>query len=157
VAASLNNVIGVAGGLPWRLPEDLRRFKQITMGKPIVMGRATWDSIGRALPGRQNIVISRQPGFTAAGCEVAASVDEALQLAGDAAEVMIIGGGTVYRQLLPRVNRIYLTRVDTVVEGDTFFPVLEASEWREVARESYPASGERQYGFDIQTLQRRQR
>jgi dihydrofolate reductase len=96
VAVSRNNVIGVNGGLPWRLPEDLKKFKLITMGKPMIMGRATYASIGRALPGRRSIVLSRQSGFAAEGCDVAATVAEALEIAGDVAEVMIIGGGKVY-------------------------------------------------------------
>ena len=111
VAASTNNVIGVAGGLPWHLPEDLKRFKAITMGKPIIMGRATYASIGRALPGRKSIVLTRQSGFEAEGCEVVDSIDAAISAAGAVDEVMIIGGGDIYRQFLPQADRIYLTRV----------------------------------------------
>ena len=154
VAASTNNVIGVGGGLPWRLPEDLKRFKELTMGKPMIMGRATWESIGRALPGRQSIVLTRQQNFSAPGCDVVAGIDEALRLAATADEVMVIGGGRIYEQFLSRTDRIYLTRIDLVVEGDTYFPPLEHSKWREVVTESYPLSGQRPHAFEIITLDR---
>ena len=154
VAASTNNVIGRDGGLPWRLPEDLKRFKQVTMGKPMIMGRATWESIGRALPGRQSIVLTRQPGFVAKGCDVAATMEDALQLAADAEEVMIIGGGHVYRQFLPQAGRVYLTRVNATIEGDTFFPEMDDNLWEVLGRENYPASVEREHAFDILTLER---
>ena len=154
VAASANNVIGKNGGLPWRLPEDLKRFKAIPMGKPMIMGRATWDSIGRPLPGRQNIVLTRQQGFVAAGCDVAGSPQQALSLAADADEVMIIGGGKIYEQFLPETARIYLTRIDAVIDGDTLFPELDPAAWAEVGRDDYPAGAEREYGFSIVTLDR---
>ena len=125
------------------------------MGKPMIMGRATWDTIGRALPGRQNIVLTRQAGFAASGCDVVGDIDAALSLAGDVDELMIIGGGKIYEQFLPRTDRIYLTRVDTEVDGDTFFPELDEDEWREVAREDYPASPGREHGFSILTIDRR--
>ncbi len=121
VAASANNVIGVKGDLPWRLSDDLKRFKAITMGKPIVMGRKTWDSIGRPLPGRQNIVITRQTGFVAEGCDVVTSADEAIAATAGADEVMVIGGSQVYSLFLPNAERLYLTRVHAEVAGDAFF------------------------------------
>ena len=154
VAASSNNVIGADGRLPWRLPEDLRHFKAVTMGKPLVMGRATFESIGRALPGRRNIVITRQRGFVAEGCTVAGSPREALAAAGDAAEVMVIGGGEIYREFLPRADRIYLTRVQAEVDGDTTFPELDMTEWHVAGVEEYPAGDEREFGFEIETLDR---
>jgi dihydrofolate reductase len=154
VAASTNNIIGKDGGLPWRLPEDLRRFKVITMGKPMIMGRATWESIGRALPGRQSIVMSRQENFVAEGCDVVATLEDALAKAGDAAEVMIIGGGNIYQQFLPRTDRIYFTRVHLRIDGDTCFPELNAGEWSMVAEEHFPAGPEREHAFDILTLDR---
>ena len=154
VAASTNNVIGKNGGLPWRLPEDLKRFKETTMGKPMIMGRATWDSISRALPGRQNIVLTRQPELVATGCDVVASVEDALAAAGNAEEVMIIGGGELYRQFLPRTDRIYFTRVHVDIDGDTFFPELNESAWQVVTKESYPVDAEREYAFDILTMER---
>ena len=155
VAASTNNVIGVDGQLPWRLPEDLRHFKQITMGKPMIMGRTTYESIGRALPGRQSIVLSRQAGFEAQDCDVVSTIEDAITAAGDAEEVMVIGGGEIYRQFLPQVDRIYLTRVQTEVEGDTQFPEIELDEWEVVAVEEYPAGDDREIGFEIETLERR--
>ncbi len=154
VAASANNVIGVRGELPWRLPVDLKRFKQVTTGKPIVMGRLTWDSIGRPLPNRQNIVISRNPDFTAAGCDIVASPGEAVEMAGDVDEVMIIGGSQLYREFLPRAQRIYLTRVAVDIEGDACFPELDDSEWHETSRESHAADEEHAYSFDIIQLDR---
>ena len=154
VAASTNNVIGVDGELPWRLPEDLRRFKAITMGKPMIMGRATFESIGRALPGRRSIVLTRQTDFSADGCDVVPSVDAALALARDADEVMVIGGGEIYRQFLPLADCIYLTRVQAEINGDTRFPELDMNEWEVAAVEEYPAGDEREIGFDIETLNR---
>jgi len=154
VAASANNVIGVNGGLPWRLPEDLRKFKEITMGKPMIMGRATYESIGRALPGRKSIVLTRQEDFEAEGCEVVATTDESMAAAGDAAEVMIIGGGEIYRQFLPMCDRVYLTRVQAEIAGDTRFPELDMEEWTVTAAEEYPAGDEREYGFTMEVLER---
>jgi len=129
VAASANNVIGVNGDLPWRLSADLRRFKELTMGKPIIMGRKTWESIGRPLPGRHNIVITRQADYVAEGCTVVPSTEAAIDAAGDVEEVMIIGGSHIYNAFLPQAERIYLTRVHAEVDGDTWFPDLPESEW----------------------------
>ncbi len=154
VAASTNNVIGVQGDLPWRLSDDLKRFKAITMGKPIIMGRLTWESIGRPLPGRLNIVVTRQPGYSAEGCDVVASVDEALEAAGAVPEVMVIGGGDIYRQLLPRASRIYLTRVEAEIDGDTFFPQLDETEWELLASEAHEADDKNAHAFTFLTLQR---
>jgi len=154
VAASTNNVIGANGTLPWHLPEDLRHFKQITMGKPIIMGRATFEAIGRPLPGRHNIVLTRQAGYVAEGCDVVDGVAEALAAAGGADEVMVIGGGEIYRQFLPLAERIYLTRVRAEVDGDTLFPELDMDEWDVEHVEEYPAGDEREFGFDIETLER---
>jgi dihydrofolate reductase len=118
------------------------------------MGRATWESIGRALPGRQSIVLTRQAGFVAKGCDIAATVEDALQLAGNAEEVMVIGGGHVYQQFLPQAGRVYLTRVNATIEGDTFFPEMDDNLWKVLGRENFPASGEREHAFDILTLER---
>lgn len=139
VAASTNNAIGLRGDLPWRLSDDLKRFKAVTIGKPIIMGRKTWDSIGRPLPGRQNIVITRQPGFLAEGCDVVASVAEAVAIAGDVDEVMVIGGSQIYDLALPSADRIYLTRVHAEVMGDAFFPEVDESRWRLVSEERHAA------------------
>jgi dihydrofolate reductase len=152
VAASTNKVIGSDGALPWRLPEDLQRFKQITMGKPIVMGRLTHDSIGRALPGRRNIILSRQPEYFAEGCEVVCSREEALELLSDEDEVMIIGGGKIYEQFLPLATRICLTRVDAEINGDTHFPALDMDQWCLLDREVFPVTEERKIGFAIEEL-----
>lgn len=154
VAASANNVIGVDGGLPWRLSEDLRRFKEITLGKPMIMGRLTFESIGKALPGRRSIVITRQANYEAEGCDVVTTMDAALELASDADEVMIIGGGKVYEQLLPMTDRIYLTRVHADFDGDTFFPEIREDEWQIVSSEPLPSNDERPFSISFQTLER---
>ena len=154
VAASANNVIGVDGGLPWRLSEDLRRFKKITMGKTMIMGRLTFESIGEALPGRRSIVITRQANYEAEGCDVVTTMDAALELASDADEVMIIGGGKVYEQLLPMTDRIYLTRVHAEINGDTFFPKISEDEWRIVSSKPLPSNDERPFSISFQTLER---
>ena len=133
-AQSRNGVIGRDGGLPWRIPSDLKRFKETTFGKPVIMGRKTWDGLPRKpLPGRMNIVVTRQPGFAADGAAVVQSAGQALQQAGAVAEVCVIGGGEIYEMFLPLATRIYLTQVDIEVAGDTFAPVLDEARWREVA------------------------
>ena len=124
VAAATNNVIGRDGELPWHLSEDLKRFKRLTIGKPIIMGRLTYESIGKPLPDRRNIVISSRQGLKIDGCEVVASPDAAIELTVDDEEVMVIGGGGVYAQMLPMADRIYLTRVHAAVDGDTYIPDL---------------------------------
>ncbi len=154
VAVSANNVIGANAGLPWRLQEDLRRFKEITMGKPMIMGRLTFESIGKALPGRRSIVITRQVDYQQEGIEVVATPDAALELAGDVDEVMIIGGGEVYEQFLPMTDRIYLTRVHAEFDGDTFFPEINEDEWWIVSSEPLPPNDERPFSISFQTLER---
>lgn len=138
-AMARNRVIGAGGRMPWHLPEDLKRFKKLTMGAPLIMGRKTHDSIGGPLPGRRNIVVTRRPGAIFRGCEVAHSLDEALALAGDAPEVFVIGGAELYRAALPRAERLYLTRIDAEYPGDTVFPEFDPADWRETARE--PGAG----------------
>ncbi len=154
VAASANNVIGEEGGLPWHLSEDLKRFKEITMGKPMIMGRATWESIGKALPGRRSIVLTRQADYAAEGAEVVSTPEAALELTGDADEVMVIGGGKVYEEFMPITERIYLTRVHAEIDGDTFFPDLDEAEWRIVSSTPLPANDERPFSISFQTLER---
>ncbi|MDP6479519.1 MAG: dihydrofolate reductase [Phycisphaerales bacterium] len=127
-AVSDNGVIGRGGDMPWHLPDDLRRFKKLTMGHPIVMGRRTWDSIGRPLPGRTNIVMTRDTSFAAEGAVVAHSEDDIFAAAGDADTIMVIGGGEIYRIFLPNADRVELTRVHITVDGDTLFPEL-GDEW----------------------------
>ena len=155
VAVSKNGVIGREGGLPWHISSDLKRFKEITMGKPVVMGRKTWESLPRKpLPGRRNIVITRQRGFAPEGAEVAATPEEALALCGDAPEVAIIGGGEIYRLFWPLVDRLYLTEVDLEVEGDTHFPAVSPAEWREVGREVHPRGERDAAAFTLRILDR---
>ena len=142
VAIAENGVIGRDGGLPWRLPTDLQRFKATTMGKPIVMGRKTWESFPRhPLPGRHNIVITRDVGYEAAGADVVLSLAEALALAGSGRpeQICIIGGGEIYAQALPMADRLDVTHVLTEVEGDTHFPPIDPKIWRIVSSDSYPA------------------
>lgn len=154
VAASTNNVIGVRGELPWKISDDLKRFKQLTMGKPIVMGRLTWESIRRPLPGRQNIVITRQQGFSAEGCDVVVSPVEALTTAGDAEEIMIIGGGQIYDLFLPKAGRLHVTLVHTEVEGDAFFPAIDKSRWELLQTEAHGASDSNEFAFEFRTYER---
>jgi dihydrofolate reductase len=154
VAAAANNVIGADGELPWRLSEDLRRFKEITMGKPMIMGRLTFESIGKALPGRRSIVLTRNADYQAEGADVVTTPEEALELAGNADEVMIIGGGKVYEHFLPMADRIYLTRVHAEIEGDTFLPEIDENEWQIVSSQPLPQNDERPFSISFQTLER---
>ena len=154
VAASENDVIGRQGELPWRLSDDLKHFKAITMGKPIVMGRKTWESIGRPLPGRQNIVITRQRGFVAEGCDVVASLDDAITAAGDVNEIVVIGGSQVYALALPLAERLYITRVHADVEGDASFPAVDATRFCLVADEHHEADDRNEYDFSFRVYDR---
>ncbi len=154
VAVADNGVIGQRNGLPWRLPEDLKRFRTLTMGKPVIMGRKTFDSIGKPLPGRINIVITRQAGLSLPGCLVVDSLPAAIAAAGAVDEAMIIGGAEVYRQALPTAQRVYLTRVHAQVEGDACFPELNAQQWRELEREDYPADERHAYAYSFVILER---
>jgi len=138
VAASDNDVIGRDNALPWHLPADLAYFKRVTLGKPMLMGRKTFESIGRPLPGRRNLVLSRR-GFSAPGVESVATVEEACERVAGAAELMVIGGAEVFRVAMPLLDHIHLTRVHTQVDGDVFLPRLAPGEWREVRREDHPA------------------
>ncbi len=135
VAMARNRVIGVGGTLPWHLPADLRYFRSITMGKPIIMGRRTHESIGRPLPGRHNIVVSTRKDFCPAeGCSRAFSLDHALEIAGSVEEAMVVGGAALYLEALERAGRIYLTEVHVEVEGDVLFPYFDRGQWREIER-----------------------
>jgi dihydrofolate reductase len=155
VAVSKNGVIGREGGLPWHISSDLKRFKEITMGKPVVMGRKTWESLPRRpLPGRRNIVITRSKDFVADGAEVAATPEEALKLCGATPEVAVIGGGEIYRLFWPLVDRLYLTEVDLEVSGDTYFPAVLPAEWREVGREIHPRGEKDSAAFILRILDR---
>lgn len=154
VAAAINDVIGRDGGLPWRLSDDLKRFKRLTMGKPVIMGRITHESIGKPLPDRRNIVISSRGGLEIAGCEVVAGPAEALAIAAGAEEVMVIGGGKVYEQMLPQADRIYMTRVNISTDGDVYFPKISNEEWQVVDQQDFPADESTAFGFSFLTLDR---
>ena len=156
VAATRNQVIGLDNQMPWHLPDDLRYFKQRTLGKPIIMGRKTWESLGRPLPGRLNIVISRQTDTVLEGAEVFADLEAAIQRGQEwaaqqgVAEVMVIGGGQIYQQALRLAQRVYLTRIELELEGDTFFPVLAAQQWQQVDAQAHPAQDqEPAYTFEV--------
>src|SRR5690606_41415058 len=138
VAMSRNRVIGRDNAIPWHIPAELRRFKALTMGHHIVMGRRTWDSIGRLLPGRTTVIVTRNPDLRVEGALMASSLPHALALAAHDDEVFVIGGEEIFRLALPLASRIYLTTVDIEVEGDTFMPELEPGQWRRVACESHP-------------------
>ena len=154
VAAAENGAIGSDNRLPWHLPDDLKRFKALSLGKPIVMGRRTFDSIGRPLPGRTNIVVSRQAGLAIEGVRVVQSLDAALAAAGSVPEIVVIGGAEIFRQVLPRTDTIHLTRVHAHVDGDVFFPALDPAQWREADVEHHGADERHQYAFSFVTLQR---
>ncbi len=152
-AMDKNRLIGAGNALPWHLPADFRHFKEVTMNKPIIMGRKTFESIGKALPGRKNIVISRL-GFNAQGISVANSIDAALKLADDAEEVMIIGGGSFYEQIIDRADRLYLTLVDAECEGDAWFPAFDKTQWYVIQQQSVKADDKNNYDFEIVTYER---
>jgi dihydrofolate reductase len=157
VARARNGVIGAGGALPWHLREDLQRFKQTTLGHPVVMGRKTWDSIlarnGKPLPGRRNLVVTRNEALQAPGAEVAASVAAALAACADAPEVFVIGGAQVYAAALPLAQRALVTEIDADFAGDAVMPPLGAG-WRETARESHDPAAERPWGFAVVTYER---
>jgi dihydrofolate reductase len=153
-AMAADRVIGMDNAMPWHLPADLAWFKRQTLDKPVIMGRRTWESIGRPLPGRLNIVISSQPG-DAEGVNWVTSIDEALQAAGEVDEVMVIGGGRIYEQLLPRADRLYLTHIDAEVVGDTTFPDFEPEEWQSTFSEFHDADEKNSHSFCFEILQRR--
>jgi dihydrofolate reductase len=163
VAAAENGVIGRNNALPWHLSEDLKYFKRVTMGKPIVMGRKTFESIGRPLPGRTNIVITRNARFHAEGVKVVASLTEALALAADIAvidgarELVVIGGAEIYREAIPGADRLYLTEVHAQVEGDAYLPEIDWRQWQEVSRERHGASGPNPYDYSFVVYHRIER
>ncbi|MEZ5570507.1 MAG: dihydrofolate reductase [Halioglobus sp.] len=160
VAAADNGVIGKGNALPWHLPDDLRHFKRVTMGKPVLMGRKTYDSIGRPLPGRANIVVTHNPHFQPPGVNVVRSLDEALDLGrqiasiGPVDEVVVIGGAEIYRAALPLADRLYFTEVHANVEGDAQLPPIDWSCWREVSRERHAACDPNPYDFSFVQYER---
>lgn len=153
-ALARNRAIGHAGGIPWHLPGELQHFKRTTMGRSIVMGRKTWESIGRPLPGRQNLVVTRNAGYQAHGCIVVFSLEQALERA-ESREVMVIGGGELYRQALPLARRMVLTLVECEPEADTWFPDWPEAEWREAAIRQVPADERNPVAYRIVELLRR--
>jgi dihydrofolate reductase len=155
VAASTNGIIGAGGALPWHLPDDFRWFRAQTMGKPVAMGRKTWESIGRALPGRQNIVITRDTGYVAPGAEVVHTPESAVQSAGDAPELVVIGGAGIFAAFRSQASRLYLTRVDAVVEGDTHFPAPDPTRWKLLSVKSHEADERHAYPFEFRIYERR--
>jgi dihydrofolate reductase len=157
LAMSRNRVIGANGGLPWRMPSDLKRFKVLTMGKPLIMGRKTWESLPRKpLPGRTNIVVTRQAGYEAPGAIVVGSAAEALRRAAATGteEVAVIGGAEIFAELLPFADRVYLSEIDAEAEGDRHFPALDEKVWRQLTRETYPRGEGDDAGFTFRVLDR---
>ncbi|HET7922114.1 MAG TPA: dihydrofolate reductase [Gammaproteobacteria bacterium] len=155
VAAGERNEIGRDGRMPWHLPADLRHFKTVTLGKPVIMGRRTHESIGQPLPGRRNIVVTRNRAYRAEGCDVAHTLAEAIVMTAGEPEVMLIGGGELYREGLPRAQRIYLTRVHGQFEADTYFPKLDMTQWSELAHEAHPVDESNPYACSFMVLERR--
>lgn len=157
VAMDENRVIGANGRLPWRLPADMRRFRELTIGHPVLMGRKTYESLPkrfRPLPGRENIILTRQSGYDAPGCQVYHTLEDALAALTDAQEVMVIGGAELFEQLLPLADRLYLTLVHGRHAGDVFFPPLDEAAWAEVSREKHPADAEHALSFSFVTVER---
>lgn len=154
-AMAANRVIGFNNQMPWHLPADLKHFKAVTLGKPVIMGRKTYESIGRPLPGRRNIVISRQAPPVDSPVEWANSVEQALALVAEAPEVMIIGGAEIYRQCLPVAKRLYLTEIELVTLGDAWFPDYRAAaEWQELSNDYFPVSADNPLAYRFLTLER---
>lgn len=154
VAMDRNGLIGAESRLPWRLSADLRRFKALTMGKPIIMGRKTHESIGRPLPGRVNVVVSANPDYRADGCTVCDSLQSALQAVDDHDEVFVIGGASLYEPVLLFADRIYLTEVHAALEGDTWFPSWDRSQWQELERSDHPPDERNEYPYSFVVLVR---
>ena len=154
VAMASNGVIGRNGDLPWRLPADLQEFKAITMGKPIIMGRLTHESIGRPLPGRENIVLSHDPDYRAQGCRIINNLKELDDIVKDD-EAMIIGGARLYADVLPVARRLYITEVHADVEGDVSFPEFDRTAWTESRRQRYQADAKNEYDYSFVLLERK--
>jgi len=154
VAMDRNRLIGQGGRLPWHMPADLRHFKHTTLGKPIIMGRRTFESIGKALPGRKNIVLTRDSVYQAPGCVTANSIGAAIAGAGQVAEVMVIGGATLFEQVLPLTHRIHLTCIDAEFEGDTWFPEIDAEAWAVRGKTDHVADDRNPFSYSFSTLDR---
>lgn len=156
-ALDRGRVIGAGAGLPWRLPADLRRFRKITLGKPVIMGRKTHESIGRPLPGRENIILTRDTGYRAAGCTVLSGPAAVFAHCRGQKEIMITGGAEIYRLFLGRARRLYLTRIHAEVGGDTFFPEWRRGQWREMSREDFKADEKNEFDYSFVILERAER
>ncbi len=154
VAMDRNRVIGKGDGLPWHISSDLQNFKKITMGKPIIMGRKTHESIGRLLPGRENIILTREESYKAEGCTVLHNMDELFEHCKDVDEVMITGGSEIYKISLEQATRLYLTEVHAEIEGDTYFPEFDRNEWNETSREDYHADNKNEFDYSFTVLER---
>jgi dihydrofolate reductase len=153
-AVASNGVIGTANRLPWRIADDLRRFRALTMGHAVIMGRRTWESLPSALPGRQNIVVTRQRGYTAPGADIAGSLDEALALVRLSEPAFCIGGGELYRVALPRATTLHLTEIDREFDGDAVFPPIVRRDWRQTAREARRSEGPDGFAYAYVTYER---
>jgi dihydrofolate reductase len=154
VAVAENGVIGKDNTLPWRLPADLKRFRRLTTGHPVIMGRRSYESIGRPLPERTNIVVTRRTAYQAPGCLIAHSLDAAFSLANGATEVFVIGGAELYAQSLERADRIHFTQVHEQIGGDAFFPAFNRNDWRETARERHDTDPQHAYSYSFVTFER---
>jgi dihydrofolate reductase len=153
-ALAENRVIGVNNTLPWRLPADLQHFRRLTIGHPVIMGRRNYESIGRPLPERDNIVLTHRPDYRAPGCKIVHTVDAAIAAAGAAGEIFVIGGAEIYAQTMARADRLYLTYVHANVAGDTYFPAFDGTAWREVERERHEPDERHAYAYSFVTLER---
>ena len=153
-AMGKNRTIGKNNSLPWTLPADMQYFRDKTRGKPVIMGRKTYESIGKPLPKRLNIIVTHDNEYKAEGCAVVHSADEALKAAGNVEEVMVIGGSQIYKEFLPKVNRMYLTLIDAEFEGDTYFPEYKIEEWKETSYEEHERDAKNQYDYRFVVLDR---
>ena len=155
VALTENNLIGNGNTLPWRMSDDLKRVKTLTMGHHLIMGRKTYESIGRPLPGRTTVIVTRQPDYKAEGCLVAQNLQEAIRIASADPEAFIFGGGEIFKEALPFTDRIYCTRLHVSMKGDTFFPELNKNEWTVVEEKNFPADEKNQFSCTVSVLERK--
>jgi dihydrofolate reductase len=153
VAMSSNSLIGRDGDLPWHLSADLQHFKSITMGKPIVMGRLTYESIGRPLPGRENIVLTRDPDYKADGCTIVHDLEQITSRCSGTEEIMVIGGAQLYIETIPLANKLFITEVHAELDGDTFFPDFDRKQWREIERQHFDADEKNDFDYSFVVLE----